>query len=197
MNIRDPGFYYNDATNFISDRIFECLNEGLKSNYGRIYWNYPIQILDESHFVNYRWSTIRVNQDCRWDVIGFAGPDEAFEPSIEVNFLLAKGVWSRKAGITKASIINVVAHELHHIAQNYDGTFVDSESQSFSYFMLPHEIEAFHVGFRAEANFTGQSMKSLMQDYLSGWVASKQITKKESKKIIEAWLNPSWECFDD
>tara|TARA_B100000131_G_C17877647_1_gene516923 strand:+ start:27 stop:632 length:606 start_codon:yes stop_codon:yes gene_type:complete len=193
MNIRDEKFYYNDLTYFISERILECINEGIKSNWGNVYWPYPTKILNDSYSVEYKWEMHRVKQDHRWDVVGYAGPNESFEPSVEFHFLLKKGIWSRKAGISKAAIINVVAHELHHIAQGYSGDSRNlDEEKPYEYFLLPHEIEAFHVGFRAESDFTGHSMKKLMKEYLSGWIAAKDITKKQSNTIIDAWLKPQW-----
>ena len=92
MNIRDEKFYYNDLTYFISERILECINEGIKSNWGNVYWPYPTKILNDSYSVEYKWEMHRVKQDHRWDVIGYAGPNESFEPSVEFHFLLKKGI---------------------------------------------------------------------------------------------------------
>ena len=193
MNLNDRDFYYNDLTHFISERILECVEEGLKSNWGNVYWPYPVEILEDNHIVEYKWAMHRAKQNHRWDIIGYAGPNESFEPSVEFHFLLKKGVWSKKAGITKAAIINVVAHELHHIAQNYSGDSRNlDEENPYQYFLLTHEIEAFHMGFRAESAYSGEPMEKLMEEYLSGWVEAKDITKKQSKEIINAWLNPQW-----
>ena len=197
MNLNDPEFYYNELTHFISERVLECINEGLKSNWGYVYWPYPVKILDDSYTVLYKWEMHRAKQDYEWDVIGYAGPNESYEPTVEFHFLLKKGIWSKKAGISKAAIINVVAHELHHIAQNYEGT--DSamdEENPYEYFMLPHEIEAFHMGFRAESQFSGNPMEILMADYLQGRIDCGELTVEQSKAVISAWLNTDWSLIN-
>jgi hypothetical protein len=192
MNLSDKNFYYNKLTHFISERIYECIDVGLKANHGYVYWPYPIQILDDSNIVQYNWKMHRATINYRWDVLGFAGANESFEPSIDLHFLLQKGIWSKRAGIDMGTIKNVVAHELHHIAQNSDGSSDPKTESPFQYFMLPHEIEAFHIGFRAQTDYSNIPLIDLMEDYLRLRIECEELTIDEVKIVMDAWLNPEW-----
>ena len=196
MNLHDENFYYNDLTQFISDRIHECIGEGLKANYGYVYWPYPVEILNESNTVQYSWQIHRAAINYRWDVLGFAGANESFEPSIDLHFVLQKGIWSKRAGIDVGTIKNVVAHELHHIAQNSDGNSDPKTESPFQYFMLPHEIEAFHIGFRAQADYCNVSSESLMEDYLQARIAYGDLTVDQADEVVAAWLRPEWDLVN-
>ena len=89
MNYENDKFYYNKLTEEVSKDIELCISEGVKSKEVYRYWEYPIEILEKSHTIYVRWKIIRSkNMDQRWDIYGFAGPSESFEPSIEIIIFL-------------------------------------------------------------------------------------------------------------
>jgi hypothetical protein len=63
-----------------------------------------------------------------------------------------------------------------------------------NYFMCPAEVEAFHVGYRAESFITGKTMEELMRAYLENY--KDELTDEQIETIIVAWLNPTFEVFN-
>ena len=89
-----------------------------------------------------------------------------------------------------AEIAGVVAHELHHLTQNFDIAIRPKEySPIVNYFLNPIEIEAFHIGFRAEADISDKTIDACIRKYLDNFL-KKRITMKEYEKIRVKWLNP-------
>ena len=190
MNFSDNKFYYNRLTEEIAQDIELCLCEGIKSKDVYRYWEYPIEILDKSQAVYVKWQVIRSkNMKQQWDLYGFAGPNESYEPSIEIIIFLKPGIWQSKANIDGGSLRNVISHELHHLAQNIE---TDPPKDCYEYFVCEHEAEAFRMGFRAQSNFSGIPESTLMERYLQPRVDNGELSIRQIDKIMDRWLNVDW-----
>ena len=60
----------------------------------------------------------------------------------------------------------------------------------FDYFLNPIEVEAFHIGFRAESDQSNKSIEECIRKYLNNFLNDDRITKKEYENIIVKWLKP-------
>jgi hypothetical protein len=58
------------------------------------------------------------------------------------------------------------------------------------YFLNPIEIEAFHIGFRAESAQSGKTIEDCIRKYLNNFLNDNRITKKEYEKILVKWTKP-------
>ena len=112
-------------------------------------------------------------------------------PHVNIQMLLQERKWMRKHQYEYAEIANVVAHELHHLAQDFELVDYSFDQESIiDYFLNPLEVEAFHIGFRAESDITGRSIEYCIRTYLSNFVENDLITKKECESILVKWLKP-------
>ena len=98
-----------------------------------------------------------------------------------------------------AEIANVVAHELHHLTQDIAYFSIEGiedkprhmrENPYVKYFLMPAEIEAYHIGFRAEADISGRSIEQCIKKYLDNHYNANNLNKNEYEKILVKWLNP-------
>ena len=64
----------------------------------------------------------------------------------------------------------------------YDG---EDDNQDMQYFLEPSEVEAFHVGFRAQCAISGEDMRTAMLAYL----AYRELNQKQLNEIVETWIN--------
>ena len=94
-----------------------------------------------------------------------------------------------KAG-SASGVIGVIAHELHHLAQDFELAEYIIPDNIVDYFLSPIEIEAFHVGFRAESAQSNTSIEECIRKYLDNFLSDDRITKKEYENIVVKWLKP-------
>ena len=195
MDLNCSKFYYNDLTNLIVKEIKLSLLKGDKCHEGYVSWPYSYKLDSDAQIVHWVYSVFRSKKPRtdRWDIHAWSGVNEYSEPSIELAFLLKKGIWTKKNGIDLPELSNVVAHELHHLTQFEDYCEKKPENlASYEYFLLPCEKEAFHIGFRAQSNISGKSIEQCMLDYLKPRKKTGDLTQQQVNKVVDAWLNVEW-----
>ena len=69
------------------------------------------------------------------------------------------------------------------------------ENPYVKYFLMPAEIEAYHIGFRAEADISGMSIEYCIKKYLDNHLNAKNLNKHEYESILVKWLNPKIELL--
>ena len=160
----------------------------------------PISDEDENyHHVNWYFKIVRADtdeKDFKYSFFGSAGRDLCDEPSIDIVVVLPKGRHQKKVSLNKEELFDVVAHELHHIAQNCDVNPFYKENTykgKMRYLLDPIEIEAFHIGIRARVALTGKSFETIAQEYLDiTWPEGDQLNKT---KVISEWKNTDFPVF--
>lgn len=186
-------FFYDDITKPVTDQIFEMFKSGCKSFEGYAPWTYDIPILDDSRFINWTFGVARVPNLTRVDIWASAGADECAEPSLDFTIVLKKGQHQKKAHIDYAELFGVVAHELHHIAQNTEKVghhfpVPVCRSKKMSYFIDPIEVEAFNLGFRAQSSISGIPVVDIMSEYLS----LQLLDSDEKEYVMKLWLETDY-----
>ena len=78
---------------------------------------------------------------------------------------------------------------LDSLFKNTTYTFNFGES-IVEYFLNPIEIEAFHIGFRAESNQNLEPIENCIKRYLDNFLKDDRINQQEYEKIIVKWLKP-------
>ena len=199
INLNNKDFFYEEISKGIADQIVHLMLRGIDQFMEYEVWEYDIDIADseyEKPIIKWVFNVSRVPHDVfeasgrEYDIVATAGYDECGELSIYLTVLLKKGAWIKKAKLDYAELVGVIAHEIHHITQNEksiltDGYEGDDENQDMQYFLDPSEIEAFHVGFRAQCAISGEDMKTAMLAYLT----YRELNQKQLNRIVEAWLN--------
>lgn len=204
IDIFNKSFFYQELVEEIAFQVWSSLSSGEKSVSGYVNWVYDKRILQGIPVVEWNYQIIRYDDiDYEYDIWANAGPNESFESSLNLSFVLRKGKHIKKHTIPYAEIYSTIAHELHHIAQNLcekDSELLDrivpnlDPDHKMNYFMCPAEVEAFHVGYRAESFITGKPMEELMRAYLENY--KDELTDEQIETIIVAWLNPTFEVFN-
>ena len=174
MDIHDQNFFYQEAAEDVVTSILGLCKQGIKSFESHECWPYAIPIsTDEEDYRHFNWKfeVFRSDElsDEAYDLIGFAGRDCFDEPSIEIGVVLPKGKHQKKTDLCRASLFDVVCHELHHLAQNIDNNHYSRPSKEegkISYFLDPFEIEAFHIGTRAHAAMSGLEFDEIARSYV-------------------------------
>ena len=197
MNLNDPNFFYEEMTRAIGDKILLLLQDSVKKHEDRIDWIYPIEISDEFFDVSWSYDVKRINQkdSLGWDIYAQAGMDSMCAPSIDIILFVEKGKWVKRHNISKSELYGVIAHELHHIAQNnrvLSKLRKVEPGDAFAYFLDPAECEAFLIGFRAQSHYSGKHVVDCMSDYLAPRVAQGYLTQQQKDKIINTWLTVKW-----
>ena len=201
MNINDPEFFYQDTASTVVDSIISLFNQGIKKFESYDQWVYDVPISNEEedyrHF-NWRYEVCRseTKEDFEYDFFGLAGRDYYDEPSIEIRIVLPRGRHQKKVLLDRAELFDVVAHELHHLAQNIENNSYNkktSEKGRLSYFLDPYEIEAFHIGIRAHAALTGKSFREVASKYIKkSW---EEGTDAQIERVLDAWMNTKFGAF--
>lgn len=204
IDINDASFFYQDTAADIVNSILNLMKSGVKEHESYAAWNYDIPISDEEEkYVHFNWyfSIDRIDEMAfpfckKYDIIGSAGRDYFDEPSIEITIILCKGLHQKKIEILYAELFDVVAHELHHIAQNIDNNHYDyllKEEGKLSYFLDPSEIEAFHIGIRAHAYLSDRSFEEIATSYIQiTWPAG---TESEILRVVKAWKETTFPIY--
>jgi len=203
LNINDSGFFYQDTAKIIVDKILECFKNNEKHHEDYVIWDYPIPISDEEenyHHVNWYFKIVRADtkeKDFKYSFFGSAGRDFCDEPSIDISIVIPKGKHQNKIRIDRSELFDVVSHELHHIAQNTESNSFYKENKHkgrLAYFLDPLEIEAFHIGIRAQSSLSGKIFEDIAQKYLDdAWPEGSQIDKDI---VIKAWKNTDFPVFN-
>jgi len=127
-----------------------------------------------------------------YDLVATAGYDECGEISIYITIVIKKGAWIKKIDIDYAELLGVVAHEVHHITQSEEllslSCDIKSDNEDLLYFLEPSEVEAFHIGFRAQCLISGEDMKTAILTYL----AYRSLTSAQKELIADAWVNATF-----
>ena len=191
--INESDFYYNNIASQITNDILENLELGIKYDQSQYEWPYDLLIdeEDDTRYFNFTFGIDRIPVEhfIKNDIIATSGLDECCMPHIKINMLLQKRKWIKKHDYVYSQIVGVVAHELHHLTQDFNLVNMIPES-IVDYFLNPIEIEAFHVGFRAEADNSNKTIKECIENYLINFLNDERINKKEYENILVKWLNP-------
>lgn len=204
MNILDKEFYYQDTASVIVDSILSLISQGVKNFESYESWIYtaPLSYEEEYSHFNWRYNVCRID-DKNWvtesgyDLYGLAGKDFCDEPSIEISVAIPKGKHQKRINFDRSELFDVVAHELHHLAQNIEGNCYprpdNNHSGRLSYLLDPYEVEAFHIGIRARSALTGRSFESIAYDYISkSWPEG---DKNQIEEVIKEWKNTDFPAF--
>lgn len=202
IDIESKDFFYQPLARQIADEIWASLSNGDKDHYSDHHWLYETRIHNNSKWVIVTYQIARYEDiEYDYDIWASAGPNENDEPSVNFTFIMQKGKHIKKHKIPYAELYATVAHELHHVAQN-----INEKGEAFlarirgqldpgkklTYFLCPVEVEAFHIGLRAESHFTGEDFETIMRRYLRNYV---ELTAENVNQIINAWLNPDFKVY--
>lgn len=202
MDIHDQNFFYQETAEDVVNSILGLYKQGIKSFESHELWSYdvPISTEEEDHkYFNWKFEVFRSDEldDEAYDLIGFAGRDCHDEPSIEIGVVLPKGKHQKKTKLCRASLFDVVCHELHHLAQNIDNNHFSRPSKEegkISYFLDPFEVEAFHIGTRAHAAISGLAFEEIARNYIrKSWPEG---SEEQVTRVVTAWKNTAFEAFN-
>lgn len=192
--INELSFYYNKLAREITDDIFNNLNDGIKWDQTQYEWPYDLLIDKEEDFryLNFTYSVERISKKyfIKNDIVGSSGLDEACMPHIKIHMLMQERKWIKNYDYGYAQIIGVIAHELHHLAQDFESADYKMPDNIVDYFLNPIEVEAFHIGFRAESNENLESIANCIKRYLNNFLNDNRINQEEYEKIFVKWLKP-------
>ena len=192
--INELSFYYNKLASEIAEDIFQNLNDGIKWDQTQYEWPYDLLIDKEEDFryLNFTYSVERIPKKdfIKNDIVGSSGLDEACMPHIKIHMLIQEGKWIKNHNYDYAQLIGVIAHELHHLTQDFDLIDYKMPDNLVDYFLNPIEIEAFHIGFRAESNQNLEPIENCIKRYLDNFLKDDRINQQEYEKIIVKWLKP-------
>jgi len=190
-------FYYNDLTKSITDAIWDLMSKGIDEFMEYEPWEYPILLSEEYDerlvYWEFRIARAPANKDFNrdFDIWASAGYNESGELGIAVTVILPKGKWIKKHNVSYSELFGVIAHELHHLSQNASGidtSAEDIECERLQYFLSQSEIEAFHIGFRAQCALSGEDMEVAIRNYLQ----LHKLSCAQIDKISSAWMSPSF-----
>ena len=192
--INELSFYYNKLASKITDDIFDNLNDGIKWDQTQYDWPYDLSIDKEEDFryLNFTYLVNRIPKKdfVKNDIIGSSGLDEICMPHVKIHMLMQERKWIKNYDYKYAQVIGVISHELHHLVQDFDLVEYQMPDNLIDYFLNPIEVEAFHIGFRAEASQSGKSIEECIRKYLDNFLSDDRITKKEYENIVVKWLKP-------
>lgn len=195
MNISCKNFYYNKETHNIVENILAGLASNKKELEGYIQWDHNVKKI-----IHWKYNVCRLknNSTHTWDLHAYAGLNESAEQSIELYIFIRKGTWTKNHQVSIPELIGVIAHELHHLVQDWKNKkVINSRKQDMlDYLLDPREKEAFHVGFRAQSIISKKSIVDCMDDYLNCKVKSGNITKDQKDTVINEWLTVDWSLVD-
>jgi len=185
---------------FFYSEIVDALLQIIYNRKGKFVEEYILWIYDDltdDQFFNFRYCHDKEYEEIN-NVFGECFVNELGEPLISVYS------YGKFDDIPKFEFANVLAHELHHLAQT--GEFVISKDNAlkraiekgnyrnynfklnyFNYFTRVSERESFYVGFVAESYYGGGSIEECMRRYLKNYILKKIISEEESEGIIRVW----------
>ena len=204
MNIQEETFFYREMTEKIAEVIESSLSEGAIYQEGIILWDYPISILNDELAIDWTFEVVKDETLRKNDYVlsASAGANESDMPSIHIFITLPKGSWVKKHNVCPAALRGVIAHEIHHLAQNSEESNFFSESHSLikkidnarvSYLLCSLEIEAFKIGARAESFYSGKPQREIMLEYLMTF----DMCKDDASQIADVWMSTSFPAFKE
>jgi len=199
INLNDKNFFYEEISRSVSDQIIDLVSMGIGMFLEYEVWEYDIDIAENEYdepIIKWVYNVTRVPHHVfeeskrEYDLTATAGYDECGELSIYINLIIKKGAWLKKVEIAYPELLGVIAHEIHHLTQNdkailhatYEG---DDNNETIQYLLEPAEIEAFHIGFRAQCAISGEDMRTAMLAYL----AYRELNSKQLNEVVNAWTN--------
>ena len=192
--INENSFYYNELATKITDDIFENLNYRIKYDHTQYEWPYDLSIDKEENlrYMNFTYFVDRIPhyEFTKNDIVGCSGLDEICIPHVKIHMLMEERKWIKSQYYDYAQVTGVIAHELHHLAQDFDLVEYSSPDNIVDYFLNPIEIESFHIGFRAESDQSGRTIEECIRKYLDNFLNDNRISKKEYENIVVNWLKP-------
>ena len=192
--INELSFYYNKLSSEIANDIFNNLNDGIKWDQTQYEWPYDLLIDKEEDFryLNFTYSVERIptKDFIKNDIVGSSGLDEACMPHVKIHMLMQERKWIKNYDYVYSQVIGVIAHELHHLTQDFELVDYKMSNNIVDYFLNPIEVEAFHVGFRAESNQNSEPIEDCIKRYLSNFLSDNRINQEEYEKIFVKWLKP-------
>jgi hypothetical protein len=203
INLNDEKFFYEEISRAIADQITHLASKGIDMFLEYEVWEYDIDIAEneyEKPIIKWVYSVARVPAEVfamsgrEYDLTATAGYDECGELSVYINLILKKGAWIKKVLMSYAELVGVIAHEIHHITQN-DKDILHAEyegkhnNEDMKYLLEPAEIEAFHIGFRAQCAISGEDMQTAMLAYL----AYRELNSEQLDEVVNAWSNVIFE----
>jgi len=196
IQINKPSFFYQHLAGPITDSIISLMKNNIKSHSDTIDWIYNHKIDDEYNYVNWNFKLSRSKSLQRsYDIWATAGLDECAEPAIDINIVLPAHARQKSIVIDRPELFGTVAHELHHIAQNTQSDYAIkrvSSNKVLDYFLDPFEIEAFHIGFRAQSALSGAIISDIARHYLRNY----KLSESNLTKIVTAWQNTDFPIFE-
>ena len=207
MNLNDNNFYYNKLTHKITTEILDGLSAGISFEQLHYYWPFKkIKLLEDEEYLNLTYYVTRIKEQ-NWngnDIIGSTGPDYCGYPHVQLSFLYKEKKWIKNHDYKFSTVANVVAHELHHAAQNIQNfsefkvakNTENIDNPYVDYFLNPFEVEAYQIGFRAESAISGNSIESCIETYLQAYRKNNLISKEDYDKIYVKWLNATVELVE-
>ena len=192
--INELKFYYNKLSDKIANDIFDNLSSGIKWDQTQYEWPYDLIIDKEENlrYFNFTFSVERIPKRgfIKSDIIGSSGLDEACMPHIKIRMLMQERKWIKNYDYDYAQVIGVIAHELHHLTQDFELADYSMPDNIVDYFLDPIEIEAFHIGFRAESAQNKEPIENCIKRYLDNFLNANAINKEQYEKILVKWLKP-------
>ena len=202
IDIKDKGFFYQGIAEPIVDRIFCLMNENVKDFEDYSPWIYETSISnddeDYNHF-NWRMKVVRSNsKDFNYSFYGLAGRDYCDEPSITITIVLPKGKHQKSIKLSRPELYDVVSHELHHLAQNMESNHYtrdwEESNASLAYLLDPYEIEAFHIGIRAQSALSGKCFNDVAKEYIRS--IGYKVTEEQIDIIVSKWKNTDFPVYN-
>ena len=203
ININDEGFFYQETAEIIVEQVLSCFQNNVKNFEDFYQWEYNVPISSEEedhHHFNFYFRIVRADtkdEDFQYAFFGSAGRDFCDEPSIDLNVLIPKGKHQNKVKIDRNELFDVIAHELHHLAQNNDNNTYRNDklySGKMAYLLDPCEIEAFHIGIRARIFLTGRTFEDIGLEYMDMiWPEGSQ---EDKNTVINEWKNTDFPVFN-
>ena len=192
--INELNFYYNELSDKIADDIFTNLGNGIKWDQTQYDWPYDLIIEKEEdlRYLNFTFSVERVPKKdfIKNDIVASSGLDEACMPHIKIHMLMEERKWIKNHDYDFAQVMGVISHELHHLAQDFELINYSMPDNIVDYFLNPIEIEAFHIGFRAESDQNLESIEEPIKRYLNNFLNTNVISQEEYEKILVKWMKP-------
>ena len=207
-------FYYQDVVDPVIEDILSFLPDVMPDeevDYSSEYsWPYPVNVDawaenwgDDSipeFDVEVRIVPVDFSPDHPgWNIDGSAGEGSYLPGNVQVEIQVSPGKLfdAQLLMALETELVNVVAHELHHLTQ--DGGPLERPScpllpardgnTYFDYFTSACEVPAFLIGFRAQASRTGSSVEDLISRYLDNQKAAKLLSAREAEEIANRWIN--------